>query len=108
MNPAKRYKIYSKVLISVGAFIFVDISNSSTIADLVNQEIPGLTSSFSIFTEEVTSEDDVSVSGFHEGTIASRCFFRGPNSPLPLVPRCDETPVNGDPVIRYIYRFSLP
>ncbi|RZC74162.1 hypothetical protein C5167_049635 [Papaver somniferum] len=46
------YKIYSKVFISVGAFCFVDISNSSTVTDLVNKELHGLTGNFSFFTEE--------------------------------------------------------
>ncbi|XP_026442677.1 uncharacterized protein LOC113342309 isoform X2 [Papaver somniferum] len=99
LNPAKRYKIYSKVFISVGSFCFVDISNSSTVADLVNKELHQLTNNFSFFTEEVISEDDLSASNYHAGTITSRCSFRGSNTPLPLGTRCNVTPVIADRVI---------
>ncbi|RZC92565.1 hypothetical protein C5167_029343 [Papaver somniferum] len=83
----------------VGSFCFVDISNSSTVADLVNKELHQLTNNFSFFTEEVISEDDLSASNYHAGTITSRCSFRGSNTPLPLGTRCNVTPVIADRVI---------
>ncbi|KAI3993377.1 hypothetical protein MKX01_010120, partial [Papaver californicum] len=84
LNPNKIYKFYSRVFVSVGVSVFVDISYSDTIGDLFVKDHNGLNNILQFCTVEIVGDDIPPQSDGNVTTNGSHCSFRDSN--VPLVP----------------------
>ncbi|XP_026404937.1 uncharacterized protein LOC113300022 [Papaver somniferum] len=73
LDPRKRYKVYSRVYVTHWVSVFVDISYSSTLADLVVNDPNGLNSVFRYCTEEIVGDEGPPTSDGNITTNGSRC-----------------------------------